>query len=102
PTLSKYKDLGASSTTDDVLGNLDLLGKVAIVTGANSGIGFETAKALALHGAHVVLACRDRQKASESIRLIEAERVGQHLLTGHCFLTRFLTLGGFEVDIPAV
>lgn len=46
-------------------------GKVAIVTGANCGIGFETAKALALHGAVVVLACRDEargRQAEQSIR----------------------------------
>ena len=42
---------------DDIV---DLTGKVAVVTGANSGIGYETAVELGAHGAHVVLACRDR------------------------------------------
>lgn len=41
----------------------ELSGKVAVVTGANSGLGFETAKALALKDAHVVLACRNLEKA---------------------------------------
>ncbi|KAB8180876.1 SDR family NAD(P)-dependent oxidoreductase [Microbispora catharanthi] len=38
-------------------------GRMAVVTGANTGIGFETARALALRGATVVLACRDLAKA---------------------------------------
>ncbi|KAJ1306376.1 hypothetical protein OPQ81_007382 [Rhizoctonia solani] len=41
----------------------DLYGKVAIVTGANSGVGFETAKSLAAMGAQVILACRNEAKA---------------------------------------
>src|SRR5688500_18270977 len=47
------------STTDDVLAGADLRGRRAIVTGAASGIGSETARALASAGAEVTLAVRD-------------------------------------------
>jgi NAD(P)-dependent dehydrogenase (short-subunit alcohol dehydrogenase family) len=51
----------------------DLTGKVAVVTGANSGIGFHTAKHLAAHGARVVLACRNEQAATEAAARIPGE-----------------------------
>ena len=49
----------AGSTTWDVVEGLDLSGRRAIVTGASSGIGIETARALAATGAEVLLAVRD-------------------------------------------
>jgi len=50
----------------------DLSGKTIIVTGGNSGIGFEAAAVLAHKNARVVLACRDRGKAEEAARRIRA------------------------------
>jgi NAD(P)-dependent dehydrogenase (short-subunit alcohol dehydrogenase family) len=49
----------------------DLTGKVAVITGANSGLGFETAKILAAQGAHVVLAVRDAEKGKQAAHEIE-------------------------------
>ena len=57
------KVLGATSTTDDVLAGIDLHGKRILVTGVSAGIGVETARALAAHGAQVVGAARDIEKA---------------------------------------
>jgi NAD(P)-dependent dehydrogenase (short-subunit alcohol dehydrogenase family) len=45
----------------------DLSGKTAVVTGANSGLGYETARALAGKGAHVVMACRDTNRAASAV-----------------------------------
>lgn len=46
-------------------------GKIALVTGANSGIGYETALALFQAGAHVIIASRDQCKAAEALKRIE-------------------------------
>jgi NAD(P)-dependent dehydrogenase (short-subunit alcohol dehydrogenase family) len=54
---------GATSTTEDVLSGVDLKGKRILVTGVSAGIGVETARSLAAHGATVVGAARDLAKA---------------------------------------
>jgi NAD(P)-dependent dehydrogenase (short-subunit alcohol dehydrogenase family) len=61
----------------------DLTGVVALVTGANSGIGFETTRALASHGAHVVMACRNEEKARRAADVLEKDldRASLELLT---------------------
>ncbi|XP_077974018.1 WW domain-containing oxidoreductase-like [Styela clava] len=64
----------SSSTTDQVLEGRDLSGKVAIITGANSGIGYETARSLAHHGAQVILACRNIEKGNAAARDIRKNR----------------------------
>ncbi len=69
---------GFSSTTEDVLEGVDLTGKRAVVTGASSGIGVETARALASAGAEVVLAVR--RNGPETAALI-TEQTGNPLVS---------------------
>jgi NAD(P)-dependent dehydrogenase (short-subunit alcohol dehydrogenase family) len=54
---------GARSTTEDVLSGINLRGKRILVTGVSAGLGVETARSLAAHGAQVVGAARDLDKA---------------------------------------
>jgi len=49
----------------------DLTGHVAVITGANSGLGFESATTLARHGATVVMACRDEARCTAAAANIE-------------------------------
>ena len=57
---------GTKSTTEDVLKGVDLKGKRILVTGVSAGLGVETARALVAHGADVVGAARDLEKAKRA------------------------------------
>jgi NAD(P)-dependent dehydrogenase (short-subunit alcohol dehydrogenase family) len=57
---------GATSTTEEVLSGVDLGGKRVLVTGTSAGLGIETARVLAAHGADVVGAARDLGKAERA------------------------------------
>lgn len=74
---------GATSTTDDVLAGLDLKGNRVLVTGTSSGLGIETSRALVAHGAYVVGAARDLDKAytaTGAVRTAAATRGGFELI----------------------
>jgi len=63
----------AKWTTADIP---DQSGRVAVITGANTGLGYETAAALAEHGAHVVLAVRNLDKGKDAAAAITAKSPG--------------------------
>src|SRR5262249_21181843 len=60
------KIFGATSATEDVLSGIDLRGKRILVTGVSAGLGIETARSLAAHGAQVIGAARDLAKAKNA------------------------------------
>ncbi|MBB4101435.1 SDR family NAD(P)-dependent oxidoreductase [Sphingomonas kyeonggiensis] len=60
----------AASTTDEVLAGVDLSGKRVLVTGVSAGLGVETARVLAAHGAQVVGTARDLAKAERATQMV--------------------------------
>jgi len=67
---------GATSTIDEVLQGVDLTGKRILVTGVSAGLGVETARALAAHGAQVVGAARNLDKARTATEPVRAQAAG--------------------------
>ncbi|WP_128891087.1 SDR family NAD(P)-dependent oxidoreductase [Erythrobacter sp. HKB08] len=66
-------DFGFESTADEVLEGKDLSGRTAFITGGYSGLGKETARAMAAKGAHVILSGRDQSKLDEAAKEIADE-----------------------------
>jgi NAD(P)-dependent dehydrogenase (short-subunit alcohol dehydrogenase family) len=76
PAVAQYAEavprspFGATSTAEAVTADIDLAGKTALVTGCNSGIGYETMRVLALRGAHVLGTARSMKKAHDACESI--------------------------------
>jgi NAD(P)-dependent dehydrogenase (short-subunit alcohol dehydrogenase family) len=64
---------GATSTTDEILSGINLKGKRILVTGVSAGLGVETARSLAAHGAQVVGAARDLTKAKAATEQVRKD-----------------------------
>lgn len=63
---------GAKSTAEEVVEGHDLSGKVMVVTGGNVGIGYETVKALAGAGAHVVMCSRNVEAGKAAVETMQS------------------------------
>ncbi|RZC41956.1 WW domain-containing oxidoreductase [Asbolus verrucosus] len=93
----------ASSTALQVLHGRDLNGKVALITGANTGIGFETARSLAKHGCTVIFGCRNLASAAEAINRIKEEKqvAGENCVSFHLDLASLESVTHFLNQVKA-
>jgi len=86
---------GATTTADEVVAGVDLTGRRAVVTGAASGIGVETARSLARAGAEVTLAVRDTGAGERVARDIVATTGNEQVRVAHLDLVDRATTGAF-------
>jgi NAD(P)-dependent dehydrogenase (short-subunit alcohol dehydrogenase family) len=97
-----FSGFGARSTAAEVLDGIDLSGKLAIVTGGYSGLGFEMVRALGGAGAHVIVPARRRAHAEEVLASVDGVEVDTldlgDLDSVHAFADRVLD-SGRSVDI---
>ena len=75
-------DFNSQSTTDEVLQGISLAGKTAVVTGATSGLGLETARALASVGAKVVILGRNKDKLAKAENELKSLSLAGDIETG--------------------
>ncbi|KAI5633465.1 short chain dehydrogenase domain-containing protein [Phthorimaea operculella] len=96
--LRKWRSRGWAKCTS----NTCLRGKTFIITGANSGLGYETAKALVKRKARVIFACRDVAKAKEAIAAIRREQPsGGELIPMQLDLASFESIENFVEVVKA-
>jgi NAD(P)-dependent dehydrogenase (short-subunit alcohol dehydrogenase family) len=89
---------GFESTTDEVIEGVDLAGKTALVTGASTGIGLDTARALAAAGAAVTMAARDGAKLAAAADTVRALVPGAAIDTGLLDLASLDSVRAFAAD----
>lgn len=92
--------LRRAPTADDVLEGRDLSGRVMLVTGADSGIGFQTARALAARGARVWLGCEREETGRRAAHAIVAAHPRADVRTFPCDLGSLGSVGEAARDFP--
>ncbi|MFO7590616.1 MAG: SDR family NAD(P)-dependent oxidoreductase [Acidimicrobiia bacterium] len=95
------RELGKSTTTDEVLDGVDLSGRRVVITGAASGLGRETARAMAAHGASVTVLARSAERAAGAVAEIEALVPGAEVEPGVVDLADLSTVRSFADDYLA-
>ena len=94
------------TTTDEVLEGVDLTGRRIVITGAASGLGFESARALASHGAHVTVLARSEERVAPAVDALRLLVPDGSFEPGVVDLADLASIGafadGYLADHPAV
>lgn len=88
------------STTEDVLKGIDLNGKTVVITGATSGLGSETARVFAAHGAHVIITVRNVEKAASVVEMVR-DKTGKTIEVEELELDSMVSVRAFADRILA-
>jgi NAD(P)-dependent dehydrogenase (short-subunit alcohol dehydrogenase family) len=91
----------STSSTDDVLDGIDLSGKRFVITGASTGLGEETTRAVAAHGASVTMAVRDLTKGMEAAARVRAAVPGAEVEVRELDLARLASSRAFAEELLA-
>ena len=88
-------EFGSQTTTDEVLEGVDLTGRRVLITGAAVGLGRETARAMAAHGAEVTVLARSAERAAEGAAAVSALVPGASVSTGVVDLGSLASINAF-------
>jgi len=93
--MQSQRTFGAETTTDEVLDGVDLNDRHFMITGATSGLGQESARALAAHGATVTMLGRDDQRLADATARVASQVDGADLRTGKVDLSDLSSVRAF-------
>mgnify|MGYP003649498118 CR=1 FL=1 len=93
--MTDRSNFGATTTADEVLDGIDLSGKLVVITGGASGLGQETARAMAAKGAHIVIPVRDMAKGEAAVAAIKASVADAEIELMQCDLGKMASIRAF-------
>lgn len=93
--MTDRSNFGATTTADEVLDGIDLSGKLVVITGGASGLGQETARAMAAKGAQIVIPVRDMAKGEAAVADIKGSVPDADIALMECDLGKLANIQAF-------